>query len=334
MMKSGWHMVIWVWLIILSACSNTRFLTEDQTLYTGRGKIEIIPSEPGINTSQARRQVKSVTDHKVNNGFLGIRVLPPIGLWTYNYWHPDPERKFGNWLHKNISAPPILVSDLNPELRAQVIENDLFNLGYFDATAWTEIDTTGRDPKKAKINYHVRLTPPYHYNQIGYDSLITPVDSLIRSTDISEKMSSGDQFNLEAVTSARSDITRGLQNQGYFFFIPDFVEFSADTTVGEYQLDMMIGRRSELPNPVLSTYRIRELNMYISKPSATDTLYIDTTQFEGVNIFSTGSFIDPALLYDALYLKNGDTYSYDAYQQTIRRLNNLGVFSYTEKLEL
>ena len=327
-MRAGKHIATWISLIILSACSNTKFLTDEQQLYTGRGEIKIVPSEPGINTSQAKRQVKSVTDHKVNNGILGMRVLPPIGLWTYNYWHPDPDRKFGNWLHKSISSRPILVSDLNPELRAQVIENDLFNLGYFDATARAVIDSAGRDPKKAKISYHVRLTPPYHYNQIGFDSLNTPVDSLIRKNDITEKMSPGDQFNLETVTEVRRDISRGLQNHGYFFFIPEFIEFSADTTVGKNQLDMVIGRNSELPDPVLSTYRIREISIYISKPSSMDTLYSDTARMEDVTIYSTGNFIDPALIYDALYMNSGDTYSYEAYQQTIRRLNNLGVFSY------
>ena len=328
MRNTGLYILPLIGLTVLSSCSNTRFLTGDQLLYEGRGEIEIVPSEPGIKTSEAKRQVKSVTNHKVNNGFLGMRVLPPVGLWTYNYWQPVPEGKFGKWLHQTLAADPILISDLNPDLRAQVIENDLFNMGYFDATARVVIDTSRNDPKKARLSYHIRLTPPYHYNQIGFDSLNAPVDSLIRETDVSEWINPGDQFNLEAVTDARSNISRGLQNRGYFYFIPEFVKFAADTALGNNQLDLEIGRISQLPDPVLSTYRIREVSINVSKPSITDTLFGEPVRVENVSIYSTGNYIDPVLLYDALYFRSGDTYSFDAYQQTVRRLNNLGVFSY------
>jgi len=70
---------------VLSGCSNTRFLTDDQVLYTGRGKIEIIQSQTGNKNLPVKNYVKSITSHKVNNALFNHRVLPPIGLWVHNY---------------------------------------------------------------------------------------------------------------------------------------------------------------------------------------------------------------------------------------------------------
>ncbi len=39
-------------------------------------------------------------------------------------------------------------------------------------------------------------------------------------------------------------------------------------------------------------------------------------------------YIKPEALSKAIYFKKGEKYSYSAYQNTISRLNNLGVFSY------
>ncbi len=39
--------------LVMSGCSNTRFLTDEQVLYTGREKVEIV-------TDQARKEVTGV----------------------------------------------------------------------------------------------------------------------------------------------------------------------------------------------------------------------------------------------------------------------------------
>jgi outer membrane protein assembly factor BamA len=315
-------------ILVLSACSNTRFLADNQLLYTGRGKIEVIPQQPGLKTSEVEGTVRSLTDHKVNNGLLGKRVLPPVGLWTHNYWESDQKKKFGKWLHKTIAAEPVLISDVNPELRAQVIENELFNLGYFNATSWATLDTSRRNPKKVLVDYHVSFAPPFHYDQIRFDTLQGPIDSLIQNDNISKKIKSGDQFNLETLTSMRSQLSRGLQNRGYFYFSPDFFDLKADTTIEQGKLNLIIGRKNELPPSVLSTYCIDKIEIYISKPTLADTIIPDTIKSDGISIISKGDFLKPGLLRDAVFFKMGELYTYTAYQQTITRLNNLGVFNY------
>ena len=76
---------------VFSGCSNTRFLTDDQVLYTGRKKVEIINLQQEAKNSSVKNYVKSITNHKVNNALFSHRILPPIGLWVHNYMKTDKE---------------------------------------------------------------------------------------------------------------------------------------------------------------------------------------------------------------------------------------------------
>ena len=96
-------MKIWTRLSLLcligmvSGCSNTRFLTEDQVLYTGRRKVEIKQEDTGKNNPPVKNYVESITLHKVNNAVFNRRVLPPIGLWVHNHMKPEKDKKFKSW---------------------------------------------------------------------------------------------------------------------------------------------------------------------------------------------------------------------------------------------
>ena len=107
-------------LLILDGCSNTRFLADDQVLYTGQEKVNIIQGQKDIKLSSIRPHLQSVTAQKPNNSVFDRRILPPIGLWVYNYWEVDEQKKFGSWLHNALSKPPVLISDINPELSSTI----------------------------------------------------------------------------------------------------------------------------------------------------------------------------------------------------------------------
>ena len=46
-MKSRISICLFLWLLFLAACSNTRHLTDEEILYTGREKVEILSDESG-----------------------------------------------------------------------------------------------------------------------------------------------------------------------------------------------------------------------------------------------------------------------------------------------
>lgn len=317
-----------LFLLLVAGCSNTRLLTENQLLYTGREKVEIIHLEQSSDNREVKNYVQSVTSHKVNNALFGRRVLPPIGLWTHNYWKVSEKSNFRTWIHKTMASDPILISDVNPELRAKNIESNLFDLGYFHTRAWSVIDTSARNPKKARIKYFIEVAPAYHYNRIEFDTLNSAIDSLINQDDYSNNIRPGDRFKLDHLKTERNELSRGVQNMGYFYFTPGFVEFRADTSLGDNKLNLVIGRKPDLPPSVLSIYSINNIEIHLSRSSDSISVQTDTAHYNDLTIISAGNHLKPDLIGRSVFFNKGDIYSYTAYQKTISRLNDLGVFSY------
>ena len=326
------HMFIFQlsFLLILSGCSNTRFLAEDQVLYTGKKKVHISKEPEDMKSATRRQLMLEGSALKPNNSIFDRRVLPPIGLWVYNYWKVDEQGKFKNWLYNTLAGDPVLISDVNPELRAQKIENDLFDQGYFQARAWSRVDTSARNPRKAMVEYFVEVGSPYRYNKIEFDSLIGTIDTSMKQEDFMAQIKTGDQFNVTKLVEARSGVTRQFQNLGYFYFNNNLIELDADTALGNNRLDLLLSRQRDLPQAVLSKYRIDSIIVYISKPSDSAVAVPEPSRYEDLSIYSSGNYLKPRVIQDALYFKSGDLFSHTANQNTRARLNKLGVFSYVK----
>jgi len=314
-------------LVLLAGCSNTRFLTGDELLYTGRKQIEVRAVEEGVNPRQVMPQVRSTTSHKLNNAMFGRRMLPPVGLWVHNYWEEEEGRKVKNWLYRSMEAPPVLVSEVNPEMRAQKIESDLFDLGYFGARARAVVDTSKRNPRKAMVSYHVGIGQPYRYNRIQFGRTGDLADTLVDLAYFTDKIKSGNTYNLRTLSSARNELARAVQDQGYFYFEPKYILLRADTTVGDHLLDLTVLRQQDLPREVLTRYRIDDIEVHISHLSDTINTPVDTIAFGELRIFSTGNYVRPGALEKTVLFHTGDLYSYSSYQQTLTRLNNMGIFN-------
>ncbi len=325
-MKAGSFIFLISLLIVLTGCSNTRFLTKDQALYTGHKKTEIINRSDIRKISGVKNQVSSTTTHKVNNAIFGRRVLPPVGLWVHNYWKVKKSNKLFSWVYKTLSSSPVLVSDVNPDLRTKKIENDLFDMGYFHARAWSVIDTGGRNHKKARVKYFVDLSPPYHFNKILNDTLPDHLDSLIMNYSGWKKIKPGDQFNLDILKSLRDILAREIQDSGYFYFMPEFIELRADTTGDKHELNLYIGKRNILPESVLSIFRINNVIINNSQGTVNVMPGADTVRYGGVTIVSVPGILNNDVLLASLFINPGDKYSYSSYQKTLNRLNNLGIF--------
>ena len=239
----------------------------------------------------------------------------------------EERKKFGNWLYNTLSSPPVLVSDINPELQAQKIENDLFDQGYFQASAWSRVDTSTRNSRKAMVEYMVEVGPSYSYRQVDVDTALLGIDSLLRMDDFRKQVKTGEQFDVQKLTEARAGITDQFQNLGYYHFNQDLIELNADTSIGINQLDLLVRTRRDLPEAVFSTYRIGQIEVYLSKSSDSLSSITEPFTYGDLLIYSLGDYLKPGVIQNAVYFVKGELYSQTAHQKTMVRLNNLGVFS-------
>ena len=317
--------------LILASCSNTKFLVEDQMLYTGRNKVKIIIPENSKNRKAADQVIQSVTSYKPNNSLGGKRVLIPGGLWIYNYMKPREKRKISKWFFKTFSVEPVLISQVNPEMRCKKLESELYNIGFFHSSVSAKIDTSSRNPRKAKITYKVKLDNPFLYNSISFAPAQDALDSLINSYGNRIKIKPDDVFSLSVVKSETKNITSLVNEKGYYYFNAGDIEWIADTLREPGKIDLRIGRNKEaMAKSATRKYNIHSVSVQIK--NRIDSLAInqpgDSIRFDGISIRSPEKYFKPELISKSIYFREGDTYSSTKHQQTIQRLNSYGVFKF------
>jgi outer membrane protein insertion porin family len=317
-------------VIILESCSNTRFLADDQLLYTGRNKVIVISPEKFKKQKTANQVIQSMTSSKPNNALVGKRLLPPGGLWIYNYMKPKKNRKLSNWIYKTFSVEPVLVSQVNPDIRCQKLKSELFNIGFFHTSVWAKIDTSPRNPRKAKITYTVFLNHPYQYNKVSFAPPSDAVDSLISSFHKDLSIKPDDVFDLETVKSETKKMTALVVDKGYYYFNSNYIKWTADTTLAPYRIDLRISKSNELPFNASRNYTMNNITVHIINPvdSVTLTQFEDTIFYDGIRIVSLHNYLKPQVITRSIYFRKGDTYSATKYQQTMKRLNGYGVFKF------
>jgi len=315
--------------IILASCSNTRFLTGDQLLYTGRNKVTVVSPEKYKNRKAADQVIQTVTSYKPNNALGGKRLLPPGGLWIYNYRKPR-ENRLSKWLYKTFSVEPVLVSQVNPEMRCQKLESELFNIGFFHSSVWSNIDTSHRNPRKAKITYTIKLNYPYAYNKISFAPPADAVDSIISNYQKDLTIKPDDIFDLETVKSETKKITARVVEKGFYYFNADHIQWTADTTLSPGHIDLRIGRNKELTQDAIRKYDINNISVRIASPvdSLNRLPSADTIHYDGISIISQSNYLKPEVISRSIYFRKGDTYSTAKHQQTMQRLNSYGVFKF------
>ena len=72
--------------------------------------------------------------------------------------------------------------------------------------------------KKSEVSYYVKLAPPFLYDQIVIDTLKDQIDSLISKDKFMSEIKTGEQFNLEKIKTSRIDMSRRIQDRGYYYF--------------------------------------------------------------------------------------------------------------------
>ena len=86
-------------LLLLTACSTTKFIPDGEQLYTGIKSIDFLEAERYAATPTGETAMEEVTyalDCAPNGSIAGSSTLRgiPVGLWWYNWLHKS-ESKIG-----------------------------------------------------------------------------------------------------------------------------------------------------------------------------------------------------------------------------------------------
>ena len=235
MRKSKLYIIIYVLTLIMSipfllACSSTSALKEGQQLFTGLKPIEYSNYEKSGYADSTMLEMENVLASAPNGALFGssyYRTPFPVRLWIWNAFSQS-DGGVAKWITKVFGSKPKLMSNVNPQLRAQVAENQLDKYGYFNGKVTYDV-VTGNNPKKAKVAYHVNMGHLWTFDTVKYLGFPKEGQQLIDSTRDQAVIRTGSPFNVSRLEQERQRITRLFRNNGYYFYKNGYASYLADT---------------------------------------------------------------------------------------------------------
>jgi hypothetical protein len=314
--------------VILASCSMTKNIPEDDQLFTGLKSITYEDYEQNDNFTKAQEEVEAALATAPNGSLLGssyYRLPFSMGVSIWNHYS-GKDTGFARWMTKTFGSQPVLMSWVNPKLRASVAQSVLRNHGYFGAIVDYET-ITQKNPKTAKISYNVMPGRMYKLDSISIVGFPVEADSMIHATSDESYLKKGDAFVVSNLDAERQRISTLLRNNGYYYYQPGYASYLADTFVVDGKVQLQLKLANDIPREALHKWYIGRIDLNLRKSAREQ--YTDSLKGRFFTIRFSGKKppIRSRVLMADVKLRPRQLYSHDAYLQSVSKLNATGLFS-------
>lgn len=314
--------------VLVSSCSITKnvpdgkFLLEKTEIGIKDGKQKVI--KPGDLETYLRQ--------KPNKRILLFR----FHLRMYNAANPNKNSGIHRWL-RTIGEEPVILDTFQTVQTANNLKQYLQNKGYYNSLV---TDYTTFDGKKAETKYTVNLGKPYKIRNVRYIIEDTTIRRIVNNDVINSHIKPGVRFDRDILDDERKRIEANLKEQGYFFFSREFITFTADTTLGNNQVELLLNirnrfTRNQFGDRIVQEYKKYQINNVFIYPGydpigflkLQESNLLDTVMFDDLYfIYSNEPGIDLQVLKRAILVNPGDTYSESSVSKTRNNLASLRLF--------
>ena len=314
--------------LMIASCSTTRGVPDGDKLYIGIDKIKYATHNNDLHTIATKEEVEAALACEPNGAIFGSsshRTPFPYGLWIWNsFSHKDT--KFARWMTKSFGKPPVLISWVNPELRASVAQSVLANHGYFNGKVTPSVILT-KNEKKARIRYDVDLGHLSTIDSIEYVNFPDDAMLLIDSTYQERKIRERDAFDVSTLDQERSRIALLMRNNGYYYFQSGYASYLADTVTSPGKVNLKLQLADSLPPEALRKWYIGKVDVNLRR-SFMERLN-DSIKRKRFTIHFNGRRppVRARVIMKDLKLRTKQLYSYNKYVESANKLSAGGLFS-------
>ena len=318
-------------VLLLVSCSMTKNIPEGDQLFTGLTKIAYDHQANDSNFTSAQTEVEAALATAPNVAIFGSsyhRLPFSFGVSVWNHYQGS-ESGFGKWMLKSFGKQPVLMSWVNPQLRAQVAQSVLRNHGYFNGRVSYDV-VQQKNPKTAKIGYTVTPGRLYRLDSVGYFGFPAHADSLIKSTQPEALIHKGDPFEVARLDAERNRISTLLRNNGYYYYQPDYASYLADTFVVDGKAQLRFQLAKDVPVAAQHQWYIGRVNINMKKTFMEQPTDSFVGRFFTVRFAGKKPPIRPRVLMADIKLRPRQMYSYSDYVESVSKINAMGLFSMTD----
>ena len=319
---------LWCLCALLCACSTTKYLPNDEQLFIGLEKITYADYERNDHAIQTQEELEAALATAPNGALFGssyYRTPFPYGLWIWNATS-NAKTKFGKWLNHSFGKAPVLMSQVNPALRAQVARQVLRTNGYLHGDV-TYAEVPQKNPKKMKIAYTVHMDTLFRVDSMSYVNFPAPMEFLIDSTRQEAYLKQGTPFSVANLDAERTRLSQLFRNNGYYYYQTGYASYLADPFNVANRALLRLQMADSLPDEALRPWYIGTTSVQLRRSFAerSDT----TTVRRSLRVAFKGKHapIRPGVILRNMKLRPRQLFSYDNYMESMQKVNATGVFS-------
>lgn len=296
--------------VILSGCSATRYLNEDQALV----KDVKLKGIDGDFSEEAYQYVQQ-----------DIRPNSRVNLALYNMFNTR-DGKYRTDRIKNIGEAPHLLDSSLVDISRREIQKFLAYKSFFNARVESTIRIRN---KKAYITFQADQGPSFKVRNISQAIRDSAVNNLYNSNR--EKLTtirSGSRYDVDSIMSAINSTHTLLRSNGYYDFLKPYIHVDADSTLMSSQVDLKLNIYNPPGQASHKVYRIKTTNIDIKNSNIRfgrrppDSALVDSQYF--FRDYSHRFKFDKLTRY--IFLNKGERYSIAEENLTYDRLYELNVF--------
>ncbi|MEC5146893.1 Omp85 domain-containing protein [Chitinophaga sp. 180180018-2] len=354
--KCGFLMLKYVLLAavisVLAACSNTKYLQKDQTLYTS-AKVNVNGNDILNSEKQDLRgslSSKSLMTQQPNKKLLGTRIK----VFLYNQKYRE---KKSNWFWNMMLAQrnleePVAYDSTKAKESVDRMTSYLHNQGFFHATVGYASKTKHR---KTNVTYDVNTGRNFVIDKITYNIPDSALLKIVKDNSNLSLIQKGTVFKSATLGSERERLTRLIRDAGYYKFNREAIEYTLDTlnkalfrnslnpfegfvnifneNKGRDKLTMDVEIRVKNPEDSTTRWEMYHIGKIFAYPDFQLNGNPDDTSLKQdarkyITIRYHQETLKPKILSRSILLRPGETYSLQQYNGTVNKLYDIGVWQF------
>jgi len=305
-------------VVSFSGCTGLSKLSEGEYLFAGAefnyDSIEFLANEREAN-NELFELIKDP-----NTKFLWMRPFLSIHNMIKE---PKKEKGIRYWMKYKLGEPPLKISDFNLDQINTAVINRLENLGHFHAKSYYNLKT---EKKTATIHFEISPEKYYRISEIAFPPPETALKSEILKTKNETLIKAGDPYHLSVLKDERNRIDKDLKNKGYFYFSSDYLNFIADSTIGNRLVNLNLDVKPDIPLVSNTAYSFDKI--YVFDDYSLENYHPDTTIINNYFYISSSHQYKPNTILDAVFIAPGSLYSRQDHYNTLSYLMGLGVYKF------
>jgi outer membrane protein assembly factor BamA len=307
----------------------TRFVPENAYLLN---RVKVKCDNKKIDLEEAESYIKQ----KPNKHILYVFRFH---LMVYNIAHLGKERKWKTKLGTIVGEEPVIFEQVKTDKSCKQITSYFKNKGYYHAVV---TDSIKLKRKKTNVTYIISTGNPYKISQIKYKIDDKRLFDLIYSDSSASLLKSGNLLDADVLQKERVRIAEKLKSNGYYYFAKEYVFFDADTSIGNYNVNLTTiiqDNDKQLSDGTLvkephKQYTLDSVFFYtdfdpklaIQEREKYFNL-LDTMSYKGYSfIYNNKIEIKPKVLVRSCFLNSDEVYSQKDVDRTYRNLTSLKTF--------